>query len=60
MEPNNRFNLLANYLLEIGLSERLLPSSLIRDIVDIYYASIHDKLSPVKCTAILAKRIIEE
>jgi hypothetical protein len=38
----------------------IFPSSLILDIVDIYYASIHDRLLPVKCTAILAKRIIEE
>lgn len=38
----------------------ILPLSLIRDIVDIYYASIHDRLLPMKYTAILAKRIIEE
>jgi predicted DNA-binding protein len=44
IELHNRFNLLAEYLCESGLSESFTPSMLLRDIIEHLLIEYHDGL----------------
>ena len=44
VDLHNRFNLLAEYLFESGLSESFTPSGLLRDIIEQLLSEYHDGL----------------
>jgi hypothetical protein len=45
IDLHNRFNLLAEYLFESGLSETFTPSALLRDIIEQLLSEYHDGLA---------------
>jgi hypothetical protein len=60
VDLHNRFNLLAEYLFDNGLSESFTTSALLRDIVEHLLTEYHDGLEAHENVQSISKTIVQE